>query len=262
MPRLPHWLRRTLVSFVGALAICVSGGWTEVLAAGNSDAKLMLQALAPTTKNTCNRAALRPSDCSGYNTVYQLQLYPTLYFAYALVVDGSLTEGVSGASFGVQYDGAPATGVHIWSWTLCGDSESPDAGWPAPATGNVIQFNTATNCQAAGNSNIGAVAVLGYFYSAAYTPDRLVLTSHPGTGQGTVRNCADALDVVGYSPNDACTNFGAIGYGPGSNGINPCEDVSRDRLCPPIPVQPSTWGQVKALLPIDPDMRANGGERP
>jgi hypothetical protein len=262
MPRLPQWLRRTLVSFVGAMALHAVGGSGVAFAAGNANAKLMLQALAPTTKNMCYRAALRPSDCTGYNTGYQLPLYPTLYFAYALVVDGSLTEGVSGASFGIDYDGALQSGVDIWTWQLCADAESPDAGWPGAGTGNVLTFNAATNCQTTGNANIGAVAVLGYFYCGSYTPDLFRVTPHPDSGVGTVLNCAGAVDTVHQEENDSCTHFGTLGFGPGRNGNNPCEDGTRHTYCPPIPVQPSTWGQVKALLPIDPHMRANGGDRP
>lgn len=197
------------------------GSAPTALAAGNANAKLLLTSLSPTTKNACVRSALRPSDCSGYDSVNNLPLYPSLSYVYALVVQGSQAEGIAGASFGIDYDGAAQSGFDVYSWTLCADAETPDAGWPAARTGNRLTFNGATNCQTTGNGNIGAVAVLGYFYSGAYSPDIVRMTPYPGTGVGSVLNCVGAEDPVYWNPDRCQTFFGAVAFGR-AGGINPC----------------------------------------
>lgn len=221
MLRLPHSLRRRLVLSGAALVLLLAGVPREAHAAGNSLAKLLLHPMTPTTKGHCVRWALRPQDCTGYDHVNNLPLYPSLTYVYALVVGGSQHEGIAGASFGIDYNGAAQSGFDVYSWNLCADAETPDAGWPAARTGNSLTFNGATNCQTTGNANIGAVAVLGYFYSGAYSPDVVRMTPHPGSGVGSVLNCAGAEDPVYWSPDRCQTFFGAVAFGR-AGGINPC----------------------------------------
>jgi hypothetical protein len=229
MLRLPRFLPRTLAAFGAALVLLLGGVVPGAHAAGNYVAKLLLQPLAVTTKNQCARSPLRPVDCVGYDTVNNLALYPSLFYTYVLVVNGSQSEGIAGASVGIDYDGAPQSGFDVYSWHLCGDAEAPDAGWPAPGSGNIVTFNGATNCQTTGNANIGAVAVLGYFYSSAYTPDVVELRPHPGTGTSEVWNCAGVADEVYWDADLNCRFFGAAAFG-GPGGKNPCGSVAGN--CP------------------------------
>jgi len=78
--------------------------------------------------------------------------------------------------------------------------------------------------QFGGNPGVGAVAALGYFYCAAYTPDRLSITRHPATNAASVTNCAGQADIVSNDDdNTSCSWLGNVGFGmPGHNscGIN------------------------------------------
>ena len=132
-------------------------------AAGN--AKIMLHALSPTTKNACERAENTPSSCAGYN-VSELPLNPDAFFVYVLVVNGSQAEGIGGASFGIAYNEYMQSGVDVWAWTNCGNSELRSNGWPESDGGNTILFDTPGNCQTGGSSTLGVVASLDIASSA------------------------------------------------------------------------------------------------
>jgi hypothetical protein len=256
-------LNRFRWATVAVLSTVLFGGVAApaAQAAGNREAKLLMMALSPTTKNMCGRAALRPSDCTGYNNVGSLGLYPNLHFVYALVVQGSQVEGIAGVEFGIDYDGAPQSGVDIYSWHPCADAETPDAGWPAPGTGNVLTFNSATNCQTAGNTIIDAVAVLGYFYTGAYTADLFRMTPHPGSGVGTVLNCADVADTVKASTDPSCTRFGALGFGSGMWGINPCR-YEEPFGCDPSPPAACVEGPSTVTVGTTATFSIIGGDPP
>ncbi|TPW12361.1 MAG: hypothetical protein FD129_1480, partial [bacterium] len=128
-------------------------------------------------------------------------------------------EGISASSFGIDYDAALQSGVDIYNWSLCGDAELPSPGWPAPGTGNTISFTTPVHCQTGGNPTVGGVAVLGYFYCAAYTPGTLRITRNPVTRAASVTNCAGAIDFIPVSFG-ICQRFGSVGFG--MTGDNPC----------------------------------------
>lgn len=211
------------------VALATTMAPTTAMAAGNANAKIMLHALSLTTKNTCARTANIPSWCAGYDAgTNNRALYPTVYYAYPLVVNGSQVEGIRSASFGIDYDGAPQSGVDIYGWTLCADAETPTFGWPNSGGGNVIEYNATANCQTGGNPLLRAVAALGYFYCAAYTPDRMSITRHPATNVATVTNCAGQADIVSNDDdNTSCSWLGNIGFGmPGHNACGITESQS------------------------------------
>lgn len=211
-------------------------------AAGNDNAKLILHALATTTKNPCTRATNIPATCSGYeNGVHDKALYPVVWFAYALIVNGSRVEGMSASSFGIDYDAALQSGVDIYNWSQCADAELPSPGWPAPGTGNTISFTTPAHCQTGGNASVEGVAALGYFYCASYTPGTLRITPHPVTRAASVTNCAGAIDFVPDS-NQLCTRLGSVGFG--MTGNNPC---GREILHVSCQYQCAVTGPTEAL---------------
>ncbi|HEX7879378.1 MAG TPA: hypothetical protein VF720_08210 [Candidatus Eisenbacteria bacterium] len=185
----------------------------------------MLHALPLTTKNFCTRTANLPSGgCAVYSLgVNNVLLYPPGQFVYALVVNGSQTEGIGGAQFGIDYNGLPQTGLEVWGWTNCGTSELPMAGWPAPGTGNLVSFSVPANCQTGGSTSLGAVATLGYSYCGAYTPDVMRITPHPIRGKAVVANCAAVEDELFDSTDPRCTALGAVGFA--RPGINPCGNL-------------------------------------
>lgn len=224
----------------GLLAAALTAATTSpARAAGNRNAKIMLHALATTGKAPCPRTQNIPSTCAGYNAgVNNLALYPNVYYAYLLVVDGSLTEGVAGMQCGITYPGGFAPGggnvpINVYGWTLCATLEfaSPSPAWPNPGSGTLITWNaTGPQCTAPpGNANIGAVGVAGFFYMAGYGPAQMRLTPRPVDGQAKVANCGSVEDVVYTSPFDSQTNLGAVGFG--TTGINPC---GRQEQEPPI----------------------------
>lgn len=232
------------VLLAGVATVALSTG---AHAAGNLNAKIMLHALSLTTKNPCTRAANAPTTCAGYS-VSSAPLYPPSLYTYLLVVNGSQAEGVAGVQCGVDFNGAPGVGVDVFAWSLCATLEFASTGWPQDGGGNLITWDATTRCQTAGNATIGVVAVAGYFYMGAYTNDVMRVTPRPVDGFAKVANCGSVEDVpYGGSPldagvNDGNTFLGAVGFGPGTAGINPC---GRER---PVGVESSTWSGVKNLL--------------
>ncbi|HEX7880486.1 MAG TPA: hypothetical protein VF720_13815 [Candidatus Eisenbacteria bacterium] len=216
-------MRSSLRSVPGVIFLLFAAGQADPAgAAGNRNAKIMLQALSPVMKNGCVRPATVPATCSGY-VVNNLGLYPTRHFVYALVTNGTQVEGVSGAAFGIDYDPALQSGVDVFSWTLCATLEFPSAGWPAAGGGNLITFDAVTRCQTSGNANVGVVAVLGYFYCAAYTPDVMRVTRRPVYDDASVTNCGLEVDETPSGNEGPWCNFlGQLGFGPGRTGHNPC----------------------------------------
>ena len=234
------------------LAIILGLIATEAWAAGNREAKIMLHGLAPIAKAACTREALRPSFCSGFVT-NNLALLPETHFAYVLVVNGSVTEGVAGAQFGIDYPGpangaGDGAGLEIYGWTRCAtlDFQTPEGGgintWPNPNSGILVTWDAVNACQTTGYAVIGAVAVAGYFYCGAYEPTRLRIVPRQVDGQAKVANCASVEDIVYHDTIDAFTFLGAIGFG--QPGINPCGIIG----CFCSPVEAATWSGVKTLL--------------
>lgn len=192
------------------------------VAGPNANARIMLNALSLTAKNHCTRTQNVPLGCSGYDSgVSNVPLYPTLRYVYALVVGGDQLSGVGQAAFGLNYQSPDFT---IYDWHLCADSQAPTAGWPASGSGNVITFDAGTNCQQSGNALLGAVATLGYFYCAAYSPTEVKIRPHPVDRVARVWSCVGVEDVVWYDPVITCSALGSVGFA--RLGWNPCGDYS------------------------------------
>lgn len=224
--------RHLLVLCLGLLAAAPLAA--EPASAGaNANAKILVHLAAPTQKAACTRATARPA-CNQINATGQL--YPTRYFAYALVVDAAAWAGVGAMEFGIDYDGAPHSGVDVYEWHLCADAETPSAGWPAAVTGNRIAWNSANpgQCQRwePGGPGNGVVAVAGYFYCAAYTPDTLRITPNPSNQEAAVTDCGGVTDHL-FDP-EACgpqsTALGSAAFG-GGVGYNPCGYLVRQFDC-------------------------------
>jgi hypothetical protein len=239
-------MKRVLATAVlaGIATVALSTG---AHAAGNANAKIMLHALSLTTKNQCTRPANLPADCTGYNVSNQ-PLYPPSLYTYLLVVNGSQAEGVAGVQCGIAFNGTPGAGVDVFGWTLCATLEFASTGWPQAGGGNLITWDSVTRCQTTQtNALVGVVAVAGYFYMGAYSNDVMRVTPRPVDGFAKVANCGSVEDIpYGGAPGEVATDgetfLGAVGFGPGSTGINPC---GRER---PVAVAPTTWSGVKNLL--------------
>lgn len=213
----------------GAALLAIS---SESFAAANANAKIAVHLMTTATKLQCSRALV---PCQ--NIVTTRGLYPELSFAYILVTDGNAAEGISGLQFGIQYNGAGATdgaGFDVFSWAKCTDLEfiTPTPAWPNSGGGNLMTW---VACQVAepGGAGTGVVAVAGYFYCAAYTPDCLSATPRPVDGAGKVANCAAQEDIVTGTP----SHYGRGCFGT-AGGYNPCGLIT--------PVENTTWSQIKS----------------
>lgn len=196
-------------------------------AATNTDAKILVH-LLPGGGNGCTRTGRGP-ECAGVITNGGLA---SGYYAYVLVQQGDATAGVAGLEFGVDYDAGTNAGIDIFGWTRCATQELQEAGWPGAGTGNIVIWNDGA-CQRTepGGPGTGVVAVAGYFYLWAHTPDDLQITPRAGDGQATVVDCQVMETVLASS---------ALGYARFSSGAslpgnNPCSG-----LPPPPPPSPYT----------------------
>ena len=149
------------------------------------------------------------------------------------------------------------SGVDIFSWHLCADAEFRTSGpsaWTAPAGGNTIAWNSAYRCQE------GEVAVAGYFYLAAYSPDQLQITRHPYSHVAAVATCESIETELNGS------DLGFVTFSPGviGTGCNPCLAPCPDPPTPvpvipppPGPPWPASSQPPKLLLHVGPAGRSN-----
>jgi hypothetical protein len=204
------------------------------------DAKICLHVKSATSKNPCGDPL--PS-CD--QVVTNGGLYPQTHNVFVLVsngfTNGLSTSGVAGLQFGIEYDGAPQSGVDIYSWAPCADLEYPMSGWPSSGTGTLIIWDRFNHCQhqEPGGPGTGVAATAGYFYMAAYTPDILRITPRQVDGAAKVANCNSSESIlVDETHNPSPSPLGTAGFG--APGYNPCTMV--------IPVLPTTWSQIKTLF--------------
>lgn len=213
-----------------------------VSAGANANGKLLLH-IVRGDFITCERPSSRPL-CAGVGTA--AALYPTTYLVGLLAMDADPVTGVAAVEFGLQYAPATGAGVDVFSWQLCGDTEAtvdgPHGPWPTAGSGNVILWNETTHCQRfvpAGGT--ATVAVAGYIYCAAYTPDLLEVTPSPYSGLALIADCGAVIDTVegGFVQRNP-SHLGAVRFSSGGTepGYNPCGLVT--------PVTATTWGTLKS----------------
>jgi hypothetical protein len=211
--------------FVWSLAVMLSVvfvGPNLNAAPFDGEPKVLLHLMQPTGKNTCGRAQL--SDCAAAVTNGALN---TPYYVYVLVARGNFPH-IGGFEFGIAYDRGMDDGrdnhwaLDVFSWSLCASIEFPSPEprtWPEPGSGNLVTWNTETVCQT------GPVAVAGYFYVAAYSPDVLEIAPRPSRGAAIVSTC-EAMDETIPVAGLGQVRFSASGTDPGCNPCTaPCTPV-------------------------------------
>jgi hypothetical protein len=168
---------------------------------------------------------------------------PEGYSVWILVCNGSDSTGIAGMEFGIDYDGALASGIDVDSWNLCADLEFPEgdgsggpaADWPEAGTGTIITWDRLLNCQDISSEPYvphTVVAIGGVLNVWGYGPDQLVITTRPVSGFAKVANCKASEDRIdGMVP----SHLGIAGFC--LPGYNPCGL--------PTAVEPTTWGRVK-----------------
>jgi hypothetical protein len=210
----------------------------------NGNAKILVN-LPQVDRNICQH---RTPRCD--QMITSGQLYPpTLYYAFLMVADADHAAGIRSVRCGIDYVSSSASGIEVYGWTLCANGEVSIAGingpWPAPLSGNLIEWDVDTNCQQSepGGAGTGVIAKAGFFYVAAYTPDNLSIVVHPTDGLAIVESCASVVDtmeggpVVRYPSHLGYARFSEGGTEP---GYNPCGLG--------VPVRPTTWGRLKRLV--------------
>jgi hypothetical protein len=216
--------------------------------------KILLHLTHPTTKGIlCDRGTL--TDCT--QAVVNGDLYPNgkSYFLFVEVGRGDSMPSLGGVQLGIDYDPAPGSGVDVFTWTYCGDmhyasTAGPHGGWPAPLSGNTITWNVRSNCQTS------PVAVAGYFYMAAYSPDVFHVIPRPADRMALVADC-QAVESMPL----ALRSLGRVAFSSGAAtpGCNPCVEnctttSPRGNPIKPqeVPTVPVTWGAIKMLYHFDP----------
>ena len=170
-----------------------------------------------------------------------------------VVIGAAGSEGVLGASFGIEYDGTAGVGIdpQFVTWTPCADglqfpsNDGVHGDFPMPGGGLRITWSN-TSCQ---RQEIfpGVHAVIGSLYVYAYSRDELRATTNNNVLDGpelVVGDCGgvstDLVKVWGLSQaRQFCCS--RIGFGDIS-GWNACESVI-------MPSLPTTWGRVKTMYP-------------
>jgi hypothetical protein len=206
--------------------------------------KILLHVKIPNAKNACTAWGTL-ADCREATVRSGLSTPAGPYFyAYLMAARGNLPT-LAGLQCGITYQAGQAggmndgIGIDIFAWTLCATLEfiTPETNaWPRPGGGNLITWDPVNTCQA------GDVAVAGYFYLGAYSSDVLRVLKRP------VDNSARVADCLWIEPpplEAGDLGFAAFSAGGAEPGCNPC---LIDCLNSPMPVTPTTWGGVKALI--------------
>ncbi len=203
------------------------------------DARITLHVKPVTTKFICTPASMggyAPNDtpCSEFRMVGPVGVGHTVY----LLTVGDATRGFLGAGCGIEYDPVPGSGVDVFGWTSCVDTQAPMSGpngvWPASGSANRMIFSFG-NCQSEtvpGYENEGAHVTLGAFYTYAYGPDVLEVSYNLNVpaGEFDVVDCAAVGSVL---PPSAAGSVSFVTSGQASvGGCNPClGPCAEDPVC-------------------------------
>ena len=224
-------MRRVLIVTVMAAALCF--GATMALAQSQPNAAIALHTTTHLIKGDPGCAGAPDFECSQYNKTWPVGASANLYLN---VVRGN-APGIGGLSCGIEYDQALASGVDVYSWTLCASglefvNDGGNGDWPNSLGGNRMTWNATSDCQLTEYGTDGIHATAGFFYVYAYSADVFMITPNNNLSSGPELQVVDCLNATSdVNPLLA----GKMGFG--VDGLNPCTDVT--------PVAPATWGQIK-----------------
>lgn len=200
-------------------------------AAHNIDAKIAAHIVNHVTQkgyNFCAGAPNPPCNEGGQGLFVQGET-ETYYDLYLFVADGDTAFGVSGAAFGISYNGTPNKGLDVLGWILCADAEygSAPSGpfWPDDGSGNLIVWDELNNCQktpAPGDTDAGVTALLGILYVYAYDNDIFRITRRPYISPPVIEvtSCGRSAtrDTLAFPQ-----SVGRVAFGPSGGGYDPCQ---------------------------------------
>ncbi len=185
----------------------------------------------------CTLAVAGPcgSGSTPYNVRGALGTGDVPYSTVYVIVDKIPTGyGFTGIQFGVDYDGAPGSGVDVIDWTACGIGEFRSDTWPDSGSGITLTWLPDPECD-----QHGPRVVAGYFTVAAAGPDVFDLTARPVDRALKVSDCSMRETIL--DPLAA----GAAGFGDAA-GHDPCAEDPPP--APPAPPPPSPPEPVKLML--------------
>lgn len=209
--------------------------------APNDNAKILLHlGSVANAKIACSQDGL--SACA--DIVTRGQLYPHKYFAYVLVADAEASAGLAGVQFGLSYNGKKEAGVDIYSWHRCTDIDMPTLEWPNSGSGTMLAWREAKRTEPEGEG-LGVMAVAGYFYCAAYSPDELRISTHPLANASVLDGSGNESELT---TTEDSSLFGSISFSADGNseGTNPCGYGVLGRNM--VSAQPATEGALRSNL--------------
>lgn len=192
-----------------------------------NNAVITFHAKSHTTKGStvcvpAQEGGLAPTDipCTEYTTSARTG---TGYDLYIMVARVDAEDGISGAAFGIAYNGAMGAGADVFGWTSCSDNEQTGASWPDPASGLAMSWSPIDNCQRTTipeHSEEGVVAAVGALYVYAYGADRMDITARQDvpTRDLTITDCSGVITALAPE-RTGDVSFSSSG---GEPGYNPC----------------------------------------
>jgi hypothetical protein len=147
----------------------------------------------------------------------------TNYDVYIMVARVNGEDGISGAAFGITYNGTMGAGVDVFDWISCSDNEQPGADWPNAGSGLAMSWSPIDDCQRTPipeHPEEGVVAAVGALYVYAYGADRMDLTAREDVPTRNL-SVTDCVGVITALPPD---RVGSVSFSPSGAepGYNPC----------------------------------------
>ena len=170
----------------------------------------------------CSIAPPLPACNNGQSNVLAHGDLNTIYYLYIYVVDVDPETGLSGVTFGVDYE----SGLSLGQWSGCADLEftggPSGVSWPEAGSGIIATWERFTNCQtesAQGDNDGGVSATVGAFYVSAYEIADLEITPRE-----YIEN--PDLSIADCEANEYSLTYpysvGVVSFGDSSSSYDPC----------------------------------------
>jgi len=208
------------------------------------------------TQKSCS-ATVDPvtTDCTAYEVTGDLQTYYDIYLVVA-EVDTALSDGLKGASCGIEYNGTEHEGVDVLQWTPCCDLDFPNGPvggteWPASGGGNRMTWVLCQDTETAS----GIQSTFGSFYVLAYSDDSFQITPNLNVAFPELawNDCNGADHYAEFS------HMARVDFGAGAPGVSPNPGDGYNPCLGAVEVRPTTWGKLKIMYGTHPGTAAGTG---
>jgi len=193
-----------------------------------AEPKLVLHASRASLSEPCQSGIARCQEALVSGSLYSPSGAGT-YFVYLMASQFDPAEGIRSIQAGIDYDAVTLSGVDIFSWNLCADSQEPGPGWyQVPKSVNRLIWNV-EQCPS------DTLVVGGYFYMTCYTPSFLTISPF-GSDSAAIQTC------IGNTVTLPPTALGYVAFG-SIPGCNPCLAP-----CNTVSIRPTSWSALKSLV--------------